>query len=84
MAVKYLYEFLENYYDIFIPYIRIEHIDFMWNLNEPKLLSSFLKKSRNPEPKKKEYRDKYIKKIDEGVQDDILNKMTKKANFYER
>ena len=52
-TIKYLYEFLENYYDIFIPYIRIDHIEFLWTLNEPKLLASFLKKSKNTEPKKK-------------------------------
>jgi len=26
MTIKYLYDFLENYYDIFIPHIKIDHI----------------------------------------------------------
>lgn len=44
--IKWIYDFLDNYYDFIFTYIKINHIEFLWSLEEKKLLSEFLKKSR--------------------------------------
>lgn len=43
---------------MFINYIKIEHIEILWNLNETKRLADFLKKGRG------ENKKRFIKKID--------------------
>lgn len=29
---KWIYDFLDNYYDIIFSYIKINHIEFLWSL----------------------------------------------------
>lgn len=56
--IKILYDFIDNYYDTFVNRITIEHIEYLWSLDETKLLADFLKKNRG------EGKKRYIKKID--------------------
>lgn len=42
----------------------------------------FLRKSKSNDSKKKEFKDKYIKKLDEQVQEDVLTKLIRKPQFY--
>ena len=30
--IKYLFQFLDNYFDCFMPHFKLEHIDFLWTL----------------------------------------------------
>ena len=45
---QHLYSFLENYYDIFSPFIKLEHIEFLWINTDAKMLASFLRKPKTP------------------------------------
>lgn len=75
---------MDNYYDYFFKSITIDHVEYLWSISDAKNLSTFLKKPKITDPKKKDLKDKYIKKIDESVQDDIMNKLIRKKNFFER
>jgi hypothetical protein len=62
----------------------MEHVEYLWSISDSKNLSTLLKKPKIADPKKKDIKEKYIKKIDESVQDDIMNKLIRKKDFFDR
>lgn len=70
--LKWVYEFIDGYYEYFVGQIHIEHIRLLWLAGEVKLFCDFIRKSRGDN---KDGKRRWIKKLDERVQEEIINKL---------